>query len=189
MSSEVVYHAAHHIMRGGPRRPGARALARWRHEALGRMARSRRATLALLRRLPAEARKRPGAGGAWSVKDVLVHVAAWEEEGTRRLRLIARGRGARIVWYDTRSEMDRFNARVVRAARHADLPGVLARLTRARAGLVAALAALPPRALADPTHALPVTTWLREFAWTHERGHRRTLRAWPRTRRRPPPRG
>jgi hypothetical protein len=156
---------------------------------MGRMARSRRATLALLRRLPAAARERPGADGAWSVKDVLVHVAAWEEEGARRLRLIARGRGTRIVWYDTRAELDRFNAQAVGTALGADLPAVLARLTRARAGLVAALAALPPRALADPAHALPVTTWLREFAWTHERSHRRAIRAWHRARRRRPSRG
>jgi len=75
-------------------------------------------------------------------------------------------------------EADRFNARAVRAARRTPLPRLLTRLARTRARLVRALRRLPPRALADPTHALPVTVWLTEFALTHEQGHRRAIRTW-----------
>lgn len=142
------------------------------------MDRSRAATLRLLARIPEEAVLRPRALGDWSIKDALAHIAAWEEEGTRRLALIARGRGDRIVWYDTMAEVDRFNAAAVRAARRLSLPATLRRLARARAALVSALKRLPPRALADPAHDLPVTTWLREFAWTHETAHRQEIREW-----------
>jgi hypothetical protein len=142
------------------------------------MARSRAATLGLVARLPRSALQAPRACGDWSVQDVLAHVAAWEREGARRLALIARGQGTRIVWYDTRAELDAFNARVVGAARRLRPAAVLGRLAAARARFLGALRRLPPRALADPRHALPVTTWLREFGWTHETAHRREIRAW-----------
>ncbi|MBI4011996.1 MAG: DinB family protein [Candidatus Rokubacteria bacterium] len=159
-------------------RRSASALAAWRRRFVARIGRSRAATLALLARIPREAVERPRTQGDWSIRDVLAHVAAWEEEGTRRLALIARGRAHRMVWYETMAEADRFNARVVRAARRTPLPRLLTRLARARAGLVRVLRRLPPLALADPGHALPVTTWLTEFALTHERGHRGAIRAW-----------
>lgn len=164
-----------------PRTP--RALAAWRRRAIERMARSRAATLRLVATLPQELANQPGAVGAWSVKDVLVHLAAWEAEGARRLALIARGRGDRIRFYDTRAEVDRFNARAVRAGRRWSLRQVLGRLARARDRLLATLRRVPVRALADRRHELPVVVWLREFAWAHETAHRREIRAWWRARR------
>jgi hypothetical protein len=99
--------------------------------------------------------------------------------GARRLALVARGRGDRIVWYDTPAELDAFNARVIRAGRRLGLRRVLRGLAAARALLLRGR--LPATALADPAHALPVTRWLRGFAWTHEGEHRRKVRAWERT--------
>jgi hypothetical protein len=160
------------------RRRSARALAAWRRRAIERMTRSRAATLALLEQIPEAAILRPRTQGAWSVKDTLAHIAAWEEEGTRRLELIRRGWADRMVWYETMADADRFNARAVRAARRDALGAMRRRLARARTGLVRALRRLPPAALGDPRHALPVTTWLREFAWTHEAGHRQAIREW-----------
>jgi hypothetical protein len=162
----------------GMRRRSPTALAAWRRAAIARMTRSRGATLALLARLPREALERPRTQGAWSVRDVLAHIAAWEEEGTRRLAQIGRGRGDRIVWYETMAEVDRFNTRAVRQARRTPWPRLLARLARSRAGLIRALRRLAPPALHDASHGLPVTVWLREFAWTHEQDHRGEIRAW-----------
>lgn len=146
------------------------------------MGRSRTATLALLRRLPETLIQEPHTQGIWSIQDVLVHVAAWEAEGARRLELIGCGRADGLVFYDTMPEVDAFNARAVRAARATSLRGVRVRLARARTRLVDALRRLPPEALADPAHDLPVTRWLREFAWTHEGAHRREIQAWWRAR-------
>jgi uncharacterized damage-inducible protein DinB len=142
------------------------------------MRRSRAATLSLLARLPDAAVLRPRTQGAWSIKDVLAHIAAWEEEGARRLALIGRGQAHRMVWYETMADADRYNARAVRAARRTSLTAMGRRLARARAGLIRALTRLPPQALGDPSHALPVTIWLREFAWTHETAHRQAIRNW-----------
>jgi DinB superfamily len=170
------------VSRHAPR-PSPAALAAWRRRAVLQMTRSRRETLALIRRIPADALRRPRTQGAWSIRDVLVHIAAWEAEGARRLALIARDRGERIVWYDAKAALDAFNARVVRSARRRGPGVVLRRLAAARARLLAGLRRLPPSALADPGHALPVTRWLREFAWTHEGEHRRAIRAWERAHR------
>ncbi len=164
-------------------RPRPVVLAAWRRRAVRRMTRSRAQTLALVHRIPAAALRRPGTQAAWSIQDVLVHIAAWEAEGARRLALIARGHGDRIIWYDTTAELDAFNARVVRAGRRLGLRAVLRRLEAARARLLSGLRGLPASALADPAHALPVTRWLREFAWTHEAAHRREIRAWAQSRR------
>ena len=154
------------------------SLARWRRRAILRMERSRAATLALLKRLPHEELMSCKTQGEWSIKDVLSHIAAWEEEGTERLKLIARDQGHRMVFYETMADADRFNARAVAAARSTSFTGVLRRLARVRRGLVAALLRLPAKSLNDPTHELPVVVWLREFAWTHEEAHRREIRAW-----------
>jgi hypothetical protein len=160
------------------RRQRRAGLAAWRQRAVRLMTRSRAQTLALVARLPADALCQPRTQGTWSIQDVLLHIAAWEAEGTRRLELIARDHGDRIVWYDTTAELDTFNARAVRAGRRLGRGAILHRLAATRARLVRVLRRLPPSALADPGHALPVTRWLREFAWTHETAHRRAIRAW-----------
>jgi hypothetical protein len=165
----------------------------WKRRAIARMTRSRAATLRLLARLPDEALLRPRTQGAWSIKDVLAHIAAWEAEGAERMRLVTRGRADRVHFFDDMAEADRYNARAVAAARGVSLPVMLGRLARARAALVTALRALPAEALRDPSHRYPVVTWLPEFAWTHEEGHAAEIRAWSRlnpragrTPRRPP---
>ncbi len=114
----------------------------------------------------------------WSVKDVLAHIAAWEDEGTKRLALITRGRAGRVHFYDDMREADRFNARVVAAARRTSLAAMRRRLARARKALVAALRRLPSEVLHDPSHRYPVAGWLPEFAWTHEQGHLAEIKAW-----------
>ena len=95
-------------------RPRPATLRAWRRRAVKQMTRSRAETLALVRRIPAAALRQPRTQAAWSVRDVLVHIAAWEAEGARRLAQIARGHGDRIVWYDTKAELaalqERFSA-------------------------------------------------------------------------------
>jgi len=142
------------------------------------MTRSREATLQFLTRLPEEAILQSRTQGKWSIKDVLAHVVAWEEEAVKRLELIARGRGDRIVFYDDIREADRFNARAVAAARAMSFPALLRRMARVRQRLIERLLDLSPASLHDSSHRYPVTAWLPEFCWTHERDHLRQIRAW-----------
>jgi hypothetical protein len=152
--------------------------AAWKQRAFKRMDRARKTTLALLARLPDDAILKPRTQGAWSIKDILAHIAAWEQEGAVRLRLIASGRADRVRFFDDIRDVDRYNTRAVRAARRTSLAATLRRLARARRQLRAALRRLPVTALRDPAHRYPVTVWLPEFAWTHEEGHAREIRAW-----------
>lgn len=156
----------------------------WRRRAIRRMAAVRRSTLALVARLPEREIVRPRTQDAWSVKDVLGHLLTCDEETVRRLRLIARGRGDRIYWFESMADADRFNARSVRRVRRYGLSAVLRRMERVRAELVDRLERLPAEALRDSSHAYTVVQWLPTPGWTHERDHVSEVRGWWRRRRR-----
>src|SRR5206468_3592534 len=89
------------------------ALAKWRRAAVRRLVASRRETLAVLARLPEAEILKARTQDRWSVKDVLGHLLACDEETVRRFALIARGHGDRIHWFESLAYADRFNARTV----------------------------------------------------------------------------
>ena len=126
----------------------AAALVRWRREAIRRIVTSREATLTFVARLPEREAFRPQTVDRWSVKDVLAHLLACDEETVRRLRLIARDRGDRIQWFESMAHADAFNARSVARARRLGLRTVLRRMERVRADLITRLERLPAEALA-----------------------------------------
>ncbi|MGH7367152.1 MAG: DinB family protein [Candidatus Rokuibacteriota bacterium] len=164
------------------------SLTRWRRQAVRRMLTSRHSTLALIARLPEREIVRPRTQDRWSVKDVLTHLLSCDEETLRRFRLIARGHGDRIHWFESMAHADRFNARSVARARHLGLGTVVSRMKRVRAAMIAQFERLPTAALADPSHAYPVVDWLTAPGWSHERDHASEIRAWWRAQsgRRPP---
>jgi len=139
---------------------------------------TRRTTLALVGRLPESEVLRPRTQDRWSVKDVLGHLLSCDEETVRRFRLIARGRGDRIHWFESMADADRFNARTVARLRKRGLGALLQRLQRVRAALVADFRRLPTASLHDPAHAYPVTQWLPAPGWSHERYHVAEIRVW-----------
>jgi DinB superfamily len=157
---------------------GSVALTRWRREAVRRMAASRESTLALVARLPEREILRPRTQDRWSVKDVLTHLLSCDEETLRRFRLIARGHGDRIRWFESMADADRFNARSVARARRLGLRTVLRRMARVRAELIMTFERLPTDALGDPSHAYTVVQWLPAPGWSHERDHVSEIRAW-----------
>src|SRR5437867_9826464 len=122
---------------------GPRSLAKWQRDALRRMAATRRATLGFLRKLSEAEMRQPRTQDRWSVKDVLAHLMTCDEETVRRFRLIARGKGNRIRWFESMADADRFNARSVAATRRLSLPAVLRRMERAHAALLESFRRLP----------------------------------------------
>lgn len=152
----------------------------WRRKAIVTMTRSRAATLRFLAPLPESAIFQPRTQGEWSIKDVLGHFAAWEEEAIKRLDLIRRGHGGDIVFYDDMQAGNAFNARAVQRARRASYQALLRRMERVRQRLIDRLLQLPLASLNDPTHRYTVISWLPEFAWTHEQGHLIRMRQWQR---------
>ena len=154
------------------------SLTTWRRRALRQLKASRRETLALLKRLPEDAILRPRTQDQWSVKDVLGHLLACDEETVRRFSLIARARADRIHWFESMADADRFNARTVARLRRVSLRAILGRMQRARADLIRRFQRLPAASLRDPSHAYPVTEWLPAPGWSHERDHAGEIKSW-----------
>jgi DNA polymerase-3 subunit epsilon len=73
-------------------------LARWAHAS--------REFRTLMEQIPVELRDKPGAAGSWSPRQVVAHACGWEQEGARRLRLMADNPDLPDKVYD----VDRFNA-------------------------------------------------------------------------------
>jgi hypothetical protein len=159
------------------------SLKSWRRQAVRRIVAGRRATLAFIDRLPEAEIRRPRTQDRWSVKDVLAHLLACDEETNRRLRLIARGQADRIQWFESLAHADRFNARTVARLRPLGLPALKRRMQRAHAELIERLERLPLTALDDPSHEYTVRQWLPAPGWSHERDHIGEVQAWWRTRR------
>jgi hypothetical protein len=154
----------------------------WRRQAVRRIAAGRRATLAFIDRLPEAEIRRPRTQDRWSVKDVLAHLLACDEETNRRLRLIARGQADRIQWFESLAYADRFNARTVARLRPLGLPALRRRMQRAHAELLDRLERLPLAAFDDPAHQYPVVEWLPAPGFRHEREHIGEVKAWWRRR-------
>jgi hypothetical protein len=154
------------------------ALDQWKDYACRQMARSREATLRFIMRLPERLIAEPRTQGEWSIKDVLAHLVAWEEEAIRRLDFILEGQADRIVFYEDRAAADAFNALAVGRLRRTSLGRLLHRMARTRARLTECLHRLPLARLNDPSHRHPVIEWFPEFAWTHEQDHLRRMQRW-----------
>ena len=161
----------------------ARSLATWRRQAVRRMAATRRSTLTFLARLPEGEILRPRTQHRWSVKDVLAHLLSCDEETIRRFRLIGRGQGNRIHWFESVADGDRFNSRSVARLRRLGLRPLLRRMDDVHADLVQWFVRLPTESLRDPSHAYPVVEWLPAPGWRHEQEHVSEIRAWWRRRR------
>jgi DinB superfamily len=161
----------------------AAPMAAWRRQAIHRMIAVRRSMLALVAGIPEAEVLRPRTLGQWSVKDVLGHLLSCDEETLRRFRLIERGRGNRIVWFESMAFADRFNARTVARTRRYGLAELRRRMARARAELIERVRRLPAGAFRDPSHAYPIVEWFPVSGWTHEQEHLSEVRSWWRARR------
>jgi DinB superfamily len=154
------------------------SLATWRRNAVKRLRDVRQSTLALISKLPEPEMLRPRTQDRWSVKDVLAHLLSCDEETVRRLRLIERGRGDRIAWFESMADADRFNARTVGRLRSVGLKTIIRRMEASRTELIDRLERLPLASLRDPSHAYTVVDWLPTPGWTHERDHMSEVKAW-----------
>jgi hypothetical protein len=104
--------------------------------------RSRAAFRAALADVDADLATTPGIVGAWSARDLAVHVAFWAEHGTAALALATAGRGAAFD-YDT-ARTDAMNAEVFAAAARFSPMAAAEREETAFAAFRSALAGLDP---------------------------------------------
>ena len=115
----------------------------------------------------------PGVAGDWSVKDMLAHVATWEEEALKYLPLvIAGGRPPRYASY---GGIDAFNARMTETKRGMSLAEVQRHLEETHRQLIAYLLRVPEEQFATETrfrHRLRLDTY------SHYPLHTSMIRAW-----------
>ena len=98
------------------------------------------------RSLPDEALVRPGACGSdWSVKDVMNHIAAWQEATLEALPVLLEGRKLPAGQYS----IQKFNALHYAADQARPLTASQRRLNRSRRKLLAFLASVPETQLLD----------------------------------------
>jgi uncharacterized protein (TIGR03083 family) len=121
--------------------------------------------IATWRGLPEAALRQPGAcGPGWSVKDVMNHVAAWQEAALRIIPEYLAGRRA-TLGHGT----DRFNALQHAADQKRSLAATRRRLSRARRALLHLIEQVPDDALLDP--AGRITWWVRYTTYAHYGEH------------------
>ena len=119
----------------------------------------------------------PGVVGDWSVRDLVVHVAAWDEHGAAALELASSGRGADFAYStaDTDAENDRIEAEALRTSPSE----ALAREERAFADFRAAIAGLDPSLLGEVLgNGDTVGAVIRYDGADHYAEHTDHIRAW-----------
>ena len=117
------------------------------------------------RGLPDSALTAPGAcGPEWSVKDVLNHIAAWQEAGLRVIPQLLKGRPATLG-----ASVDKFNAAQRATDRDKSLVYTRRRLSRSRRKLLAVVERLPARRLLDVDDR--VGWWIKFTTYAHYGEH------------------
>jgi hypothetical protein len=112
--------------------------------------------------------------GTWGVREILIHIAAWDQEMTPALRRVGRGEPSFPdgVSYD---DADAWNARFVAAKAGVKMVDILTELEAAHRDLVAAAASL------DETHwseGAPARSLFEGTAAQHYREHAAQIREW-----------
>jgi mycothiol maleylpyruvate isomerase-like protein len=119
----------------------------------------------------------PGVMQDWSVRDLVVHVAAWSEHGAMALDLATSGRGAEFA-YST-DETDALNDGILAAARGTSPHAALDREAAAFATFRERVAGLDPRLLALRLgNGDTVEEVIRYDGPDHYAEHTAHLRAW-----------
>lgn len=103
--------------------------------------------------------------GAWGLRDVLAHVAAWEAEALLRLPLLLSGAA------DESYDVDAFNAAAVASLGDLSIGAVRARFDETHARLLTLLNGLDETSFA---RGAPVSRWVRALI-RHDLEHARTL--------------
>jgi hypothetical protein len=148
-----------------------------RQQLLGELENARSELHASYQGLPDEQMTRLGAVGEWSVKDVLSHVASWDEVLLPDLARIARGETPALASIDLQTaSFDAANAAIMSQRRNLPLEQVLRVLDIDRADVVAAVGRLPDSALAEGQFG----RILLQVTAAHDREHAAGISEWRR---------
>ncbi len=119
----------------------------------------------------------PGVMDRWSVRDLVVHIAAWSEHGAAALDLAADGRGAEFAY--SKRDTDAMNERFLADARTTTPAAALTREERSFAAFRERIAGLDPDLLALKLgNGDTVEEVIRYDGPDHYAEHTAHLRAW-----------
>ena len=138
---------------------------------------AREAFLEALAEVEADLVTVPGVVGDWSVRDLVVHVAAWDEHGADALALAAAGRGAEFAY--SRADTDAMNERILAEGRGTSPREALAREETAFTTFRERISTLDPAALAMRLgNGDSIVAVIRYDGADHYGEHTGHLRAW-----------
>jgi hypothetical protein len=118
--------------------------------------------------VPEERLAEPGVSGDWSVKDLIGHVAYWDDDALADVERIMMGRGQAAGTVDER------NAAAAAANAGRSLDDLRAEMTLTHETLVGVLRGLDP----DDPRALRICREIAEDTWEHYDDHAAEVRAW-----------
>ena len=146
---------------------------------------------ALIARVDAARLTEPGAEDAWSVKDVLAHVAAYERWTADQLAGLLRGETGMMASsalpdapsMDSKDDRDRRNEAIFEAHHRHSLARVRAEAREAFARLLELIGQLPEEALAERrryrwTGGLALAQAIASDSYEHYAQHAPAIRAW-----------
>ncbi len=116
----------------------------------------------------------PGVTADWSVKDILGHVTAWEEEALKHLPHILEGKRP-PKYADLYGGIDAFNALKTTENRERSLAEVLTRFEQVHARLVAYIEIAPDEQIATETR---FRRRIRLDTYSHYPIHTQAIRQW-----------
>jgi len=143
-----------------------------RDELLSMLEESRNELAGAIRGLPDDKLTVPLAD-EWSAKDIMGHIASWDEFTVADLRRIARGRLPCLAAF-REAEVDSWNAFLIRPRKLFPLPQIRAEFEEARAEMVVALKDLPEGLLAQGQMVRNIFA----IMTNHEKDHARQVREW-----------
>jgi uncharacterized damage-inducible protein DinB len=152
-----------------------------REDARESLARERGKLLAALNGLSEDEMARPAAVGRWSVRDVLAHILAWDEEAATRLELLAAGRPQDFARITNEEELEAWNASAHERYAGLALAEVMRRLEAVQGRILVGLDSLSDERLGTDAGPVPVRHWLPECTYAHEDEHCADILAWRRS--------
>lgn len=141
-------------------------------DAIAGLEAARKETLGAIDGIPEE-KISAVAFGSWSVKDVLCHLASWEQFALPDLQRVSRGHVPQMATFRL-EDVDEWNAHLMRSRSLFPLPQVMSELEESRRQVIDALNALPDGLFASGQLASMLVNGLAEG----EGHHADDIRQW-----------
>jgi hypothetical protein len=151
-------------------------------ELIDQLTTQRAAFEAVIAGLPEAVFLQPGVVDDWTIKDILIHLTAWEGELVRLLWQAANGDQPTTVHFG-KAGVDAINASFQRELKDRPLEDVLEDFEGVRRQTIRRLQQWQPADLENPKRfpwlkGLPLSAWIAEDTYKHEAEHLPQIQAW-----------